>query len=88
MSWKNSNASKEKHWNWKGGRGIYREILDGSGAESKCILCGIKNKIVLVAHHIDHNRSNNEISNLTWLCMNCHYLVHHDLELDNKIRNI
>jgi hypothetical protein len=87
MAWKNSQASREKHWNWKGGVDIYREILKESGVVRKCLLCGIENEKVLVAHHKDHNRNNNHKSNLLWLCMNCHHLVHHDRKLDSRIRN-
>lgn len=88
MHWKNKLASRENHWNWKGGSKIYREILmTVTSNELVCALCGIEEKRVLVAHHIDHNRKNNEVSNLIWLCMNCHYLVHHDEKLNFKIQN-
>lgn len=88
MHWKNKLASRENHWNWKGGSKIYREILmTVTSNKLVCALCMIEEKRVLVAHHIDHNRKNNEVSNLIWLCMNCHYLVHHDEKLNFKIQN-
>jgi predicted HNH restriction endonuclease len=31
---------------------------------------------MLVVHHIDENRNNNNHENLIWLCYNCHHLVH------------
>ncbi|MBI4281264.1 HNH endonuclease [Candidatus Uhrbacteria bacterium] len=36
----------------------------------------MKNNRVLLVHHIDENRKNNVLSNLVWLCRNCHFLVH------------
>lgn len=43
----------------------------------ECQLCGYKeNKAALVVHHIDHNRSNDEIQNLIILCANCHAITH------------
>jgi hypothetical protein len=41
-------------------------------------LCSTKDERVLAVHHIDHNRLNNKLDNLAWLCHNCHHLVHHD----------
>jgi predicted HNH restriction endonuclease len=31
---------------------------------------------MLIVHHVDENRSNNDPENLIWLCYNCHHLVH------------
>jgi hypothetical protein len=76
--WRNSLFSGEKHSFWKGGRTIYRKILMQSNASVVCRRCGIKDVRVLAVHHIDKNRKNNNLENLTWLCHNCHYLVHHD----------
>ncbi len=76
------------HSNWKGGVHVYRKLLERSGVKKACLLCKIENEMVLVAHHIDHNRSNNTTDNLTWLCMNCHHLVHHDEKLDKQIRGL
>jgi len=41
-----------------------------------CSKCGFEDKRVLVIHHKDYNRKNNNINNLIWLCRNCHYLIH------------
>jgi len=39
-----------------------------------CNRCGAKEK--LLAHHIDHNRQNNELSNFEILCKKCHQAHH------------
>lgn len=85
--WRNSYFSGEKHSNWKGGVATYRDILHNSNRIKVCIMCKIDNLLVLTAHHIDHDRKNNKLSNLTWLCLNCHYLVHHDQKLDKMVKN-
>ena len=41
-----------------------------------CAICGYANKYALEVHHIDRNRTNNDISNLLILCANCHTLEH------------
>lgn len=75
--WKNKNMFfGEKSGRWKNGKGSYRLIMVRSKAPVICRDCGIKNMRVLVTHRIDGNRKNNKINNLTWLCRNCHYLIH------------
>jgi hypothetical protein len=75
--WKNAHVLiGEKHGNWKGGKNSYREIVKRAKIMPKCSTCGISNKRVLVVHHIDRDRNNNLLSNLKWLCRNCHYLEH------------
>lgn len=86
--WRNSYFIREKHQNWNGGTTIYRHILDESQLPKVCVLCHIDDPRVLVAHHIDHDRKNNGSNNLIWLCLNCHYLAHHNQELDTKIRKM
>lgn len=44
-----------------------------------CGLCRTRDKRILAVHHLDRNKLNNKIDNLTWLCHNCHFLVHHDM---------
>ena len=42
-----------------------------------CQRCGYdKHKAAIVVHHKDHNRENNDLSNLEVLCANCH-AIHH-----------
>ena len=75
--WKNSHLlSGDKHANWKGGENAYRNIIKRAGIMPICANCGISDTRVLVVHHVDRNRRNNVLSNLKWLCRNCHYLVH------------
>ncbi len=66
----------EDHFNWKGGSSVYREVMLRAKIKSICRDCGIKDIRVLVVHHLDENRKNNQIHNLCWLCRNCHYLIH------------
>ncbi len=86
--WRNTYYVEEKSANWKHGRSAYRRILIRSGIERSCFLCKTKDFRVLAAHHKDHNRKNNGLANLTWLCFNCHYLVHHDKRLDKKVMEV
>ncbi|MBI2591907.1 HNH endonuclease [Candidatus Saccharibacteria bacterium] len=75
--WRNSVYVGEGHTNWKGGMASYRDILRRAKAVPICKRCKIEDPRTLTAHHKDRNRQNNSISNLIWLCHNCHYLVHH-----------
>lgn len=74
--WRNNIYIGPKHANWKGGEYTYHRIMQANGRIAACEKCGMKNKRVLVIHHIDHNRKHNKIENLMWLCRNCHYLIH------------
>ncbi len=45
----------------------------------KCSKCGYdKYPMLLERHHIDHDRSNNDLSNLLVLCPTCHDEVHYE----------
>lgn len=74
--WRNKKFSGKFHSNWQGGENVYRRLMIKSKIPKKCQLCGIKDKRVLVVHHQDLNRKNNNLNNLIWLCRNCHYLKH------------
>lgn len=76
--WRNSQYRGAKHLNWKTGKASYRANLLRTGRQQVCERCKITDKRLLAVHHIDRNRDNNNLSNLMWLCHNCHYLVHHD----------
>jgi hypothetical protein len=43
---------------------------------NSCASCGYDNIHALEVHHIDRDRTNNDISNLQILCANCHTLEH------------
>jgi len=77
MVWKNKIMFVgENHPNWVGGEFAGRGILKRSDRKLVCEHCGNSDRRVLVVHHKDHNRRNNKISNLIWLCHNCHHLIH------------
>ena len=84
LNWRHSKFVGEKHPNWKHGIFAYKEIINKSALPRTCVLCGIEDNNLLVAHHIDKNRKNNVIANLAWLCRNCHFLVHHHPEEEEK----
>jgi hypothetical protein len=59
------------------GTGLTRyrtKALEFYGKE--CSICGYDNEHALEVHHIDEDRSNNDITNLKVLCANCHTLTH------------
>ena len=87
--WRNTILySGENHFNWKYGESAYRRILRAAGYKEICKLCNTDDKRILIVHHRDKNRKNNKVSNLIWLCHNCHYLVHHFVEEQNKLNVI
>ena len=76
--WRNSVVFiGNNHSNWKHGESAYRSILLRARTEQLCAICGSTDTRTLSVHHMDKNRQNNNISNLLWLCQNCHFLVHH-----------
>lgn len=75
--WRNKLYTKEKHANWTTGKSSYRRILLRENRSLVCVKCSNKDSRILAVHHRDKNRDNNNSENLTWLCHNCHYLVHH-----------
>ena len=74
--WHGSEFVGKKHPNWIHGSFAYKNILLREKIKRVCFLCNNKDIQVLVAHHIDQNRKNNNAKNLIWLCRNCHHLVH------------
>lgn len=75
--WANKNTRTGKNNpNWVSGISAYRKILIKDSMELKCKECGFSDHRVLVVHHKDGDRNNNELSNLILLCRNCHYLKH------------
>jgi len=86
--WRNTEFNEERNKNWKNGIRTYRNILKRSGREPICHICKNNDNRILIVHHIDHNRSHNQPDNLSWLCLNCHFLIHHDKKLEKQIYNI
>lgn len=82
--WRNAEFRGEKHGNWKGGHGAYRDILKRHEVPQTCVLCKTNDTRILAVHHIDKNHGNNAVKNLAWLCHNCHFLVHHDEKESKK----
>lgn len=76
--WRNTYFSGKRHKLWNGGATTYRNLLSKSGILKICVHCGLDDERVLVVHHVDKNHRNNKLTNLAWLCHNCHLLVHHD----------
>lgn len=77
ITWKNKSVFiGQCHPLWNGGTATYRKRKIDSSKDQRCIRCGLSDFRVLVVHHVDHNRRNNELENLMWLCRNCHYLEH------------
>lgn len=72
--WRNSEYIGEKSKNWI------------NGIPPACAICGITDLRILNAHHKNHDRTNNQLPNLIWLCLNCHYLVHHDKKFESLIQ--
>lgn len=82
--WRNSVFVGPRHANWKDGKHSYKSVILRNKIPKFCKLCKNNDYRVLAVHHIDQNRKNNSISNLVWLCHNCHHLVHHDKEEKQK----
>jgi len=75
----------ENHPNWKTGIQAYQRILKASNKRQLCTLCNTTDKRILAVHHINQNRHDNRVENLTWLCHNCHFLVHHYSDEKNRL---
>ena len=84
--WRNQEFVGIKHHNWKTGLASYRSVLPRNKIPKICTLCSTKDSRVLAVHHIDKNRTNNDVNNLAWLCHNCHFLVHHNKDESLKFK--
>lgn len=83
--WRNAHFHGTEHPNYKEGLYSYRSVLTRNKVPAICKRCRIEDKRVLAVHHIDQNRKNNTLKNLTWLCHNCHHTIHHYPEERKKI---
>lgn len=52
----------------------YHTVLANAGIDRVCEECGSAEYVC--THHKDHNRSNNSLDNLQWLCVRCHGKLH------------
>ncbi len=87
-AWHGKKYFQEKHPNWKTGKYSYKSLMMSTVRPQKCVICGIDNIKLLVVHHNNRDRQNNKLKNLTWLCYNCHFLVHHYAEEKSKLSKI
>ena len=92
FGFKHSQATKDKlsqikkgkkNPNYKNGIGGYRKKAFDN-YPPQCNRCGFDNKKILIVHHIDLNRKNNDLDNLEIVCLNCHALIHNF----NPIKNL
>jgi len=67
--------------------GLKKKLLKTGLFEDKCYRCGIKKwqngKLILQIHHIDNDKTNNSLENLTILCPNCHSQIPNCAEENN-----
>lgn len=75
--WRNSEVHiGENHPNWTTGQASYRDRMRRSDRKQECKKCKIGDIRLLSVHHKDRNRDNNDLSNLIFMCHNCHFLIH------------
>lgn len=61
--------------------GLYtKEVQDFKKSHKICVRCGSTEKLDI--HHLDGNRKNNALSNLTVLCRRCH------MDVDERLREM
>ena len=58
----------------------YHGVLEEAGADRVCCKCGSTEYVC--THHIDGDRSNNNVENLVWLCVRCHGKLHRRQQLE------
>lgn len=85
--WRNSIYIEDRSSNWKNGKSSYRKMMSRRDLISNCAICNLSDVRILVIHHRNRNRKDNSISNLTCLCLNCHFLVHHDKQLNDRLNS-
>lgn len=86
--WRNSVFIGPKHANWIDGEYSYRGVIKRHNTPKICRLCKTTDERILAVHHIDRNRKNSSISNLAWLCHNCHFLLHHYKDVEQTFLNM
>jgi hypothetical protein len=86
--WLGTRLRSQKSPNWVNGKATYRKILQRTDCKKLCKLCQDNDERILLVHHINQDRTDNSIKNLSWLCCNCHFLIHHykdELSRFNKL---
>ncbi|MFA6177697.1 MAG: hypothetical protein WC694_02260 [Candidatus Paceibacterota bacterium] len=86
--WRNSVFIGPKHANWKDGKHSYRSTMFRHKIPQICKICKTTDFRILAVHHIDRNKKNSSILNLAWLCFNCHFLLHHYKDVEEKFLKI
>lgn len=86
--WRNSVFIGVKHANYKNGLHSYRSVMSRNKVPKVCKICKTIDERILAVHHIDRDRKNNSVLNLVWLCHNCHFLVHHDKDVEKKFMEV
>lgn len=61
---------------WKRNKARHKLTLETAKIMARCAICN--DDWPLQCHHIDHNPNNDDISNLQWLCKDCHHKHHHN----------
>ena len=74
--WIGEQQRAENNPNWLGGKSSYKNLLKRIDIKKECVLCKKNDIRILCVHHLDKDRKNNKMTNLVWLCRNCHFLVH------------
>lgn len=82
--WRNSVFVGPLHANWKDGKHSYKSVMLRHKIPKICKLCETLDERILAVHHIDRDRKNSSISNLVWLCHNCHFLLHHYKDIEKE----
>jgi hypothetical protein len=55
---------------------------------SACQECNLSSCVVLVVHHIDGVKLNNDVDNLTTLCQSCHSIIHTNIKYVPKNKKL
>lgn len=85
----NNQGRGKSHHSYKNGIGIYKKLGREKAQRLKyCERCSstldLTNSHKWVTHHKDHNRNNNDESNLEILCKSCHQKEHQVYKNFNK----
>jgi len=68
-----SGEGNPAYTNGNSQRYVGRQLV--AAKEKVCDWCGTSEKVEI--HHMDHDRTNNDLDNLTWLCGHCNKLEAH-----------